>query len=190
MDIVVRAAGADQHNLYDVAGDGFVLIGDCWRGRPKTDAEAKTETAAALLYRSGAQIIFGATWPSYSTAMRVTWNLPKPYWRPAGGAADTKEGGGGPTVSDGDRDVADSGSGQEDTTGNDGRTRGTDNRGSNDEETNPAGTSGTTGPDEGDHDDAEDGDGEGDVDCDNEDDEDVGGDNNSNIGVSLVNSEY
>jgi hypothetical protein len=182
VDVVVRAAGGDRHNLYDVAGDGFVLLGDCWRDRSqrKTDAETKTETATALLYRSGAQVILGAAWPKYGTALRVTWNLPKPYWHPAGGAAGTKEGGGGHTVTDGDLDKADSSSDHDGTTGNDGRkddadVGGTDNGGR-----------GTTGPDEGDHDGAEGGNDEGDVDCDSSDDENCRGSNSNNSSMIIV----
>ena len=198
VDVVVRAAGDDRRNLYNAAGDGFVLLGDCWRDRPKTastsDAEEKTETNAALLYRSGAQVVIGATWPPYSTAVRVTWNLPRPYWHPASGGADTKEGRGGPTINDRDLDEADSKSGREGDTGNNDRTGdadvgGTDDEGSEDEETNLADVEGTAGPDEGDHDDARDGDGEGDVDCEEGDDGDVGGSNNGGVGVFLVSKE-
>jgi hypothetical protein len=87
--------------------------------------------------------------------LRVTWNLPKPYWHPVGAAADTEEGGGRPATNDEGLDMADGKDGHEDT----------------------------TDPDEGDHSNAAGDEEEEDVDWDGTYDGDGGGGNNRNISV-------
>jgi hypothetical protein len=98
VDVVVQAAGGAQQGANNTPGSGVVLLCDCWvpqrsvGGKKKIAAtEPKVVAATALVYRSGVRVVPQETWPAYATAVRVTWNLPEPYWRNEGATMSIDE---------------------------------------------------------------------------------------------------